>query len=99
MEAMGENGRAARAVCGGVGNGVHVVHIIFRDSGPGLSEDAARRLFEPYFSTKTTGTGLGLAICRIASREMGGDDSQERRGRARHGGDADAAEGPSAGRD
>jgi PAS domain S-box-containing protein len=74
MEAMGENGAELRVRCAEAEeNGVRVVHIVFRDSGPGLSADAAQRLFEPYFSTKTTGTGLGLAICRTLSREMGGD--------------------------
>jgi len=74
MEAMGENGAELRVRCAeGVEDGVGVVHIVFHDSGPGLSEDAAQRLFEPYFSTKTTGTGLGLAICRTLSREMGGE--------------------------
>ncbi|MCK5712537.1 MAG: sensor histidine kinase [Hyphomicrobiaceae bacterium] len=38
-----------------------------------MSDEAAEKLFEPYFSTKTTGTGLGLAICRSLSQEMGGD--------------------------
>jgi two-component system, sensor histidine kinase FlrB len=32
------------------------------DSGPGLPEDVRRRMFEPFFSTKSSGTGLGLAI-------------------------------------
>lgn len=32
------------------------------DRGPGLSEEASRRLFEPYFSTKSEGTGLGMAL-------------------------------------
>jgi len=50
-----------------------VVRLTFRDTGPGLSEEAGRKLFEPYFSTKTTGTGLGLAICRQLSHAMGGD--------------------------
>ena len=50
-----------------------LVRIRFRDVGPGLSAEAAGRLFEPYFSTKTTGTGLGLAISRTLAREMGGD--------------------------
>lgn len=44
-----------------------------RDDGPGIPEEAQPRLFEPYFSTKTTGTGLGLAICRRIVRDMGGE--------------------------
>jgi signal transduction histidine kinase len=32
------------------------------DTGVGMDEDALARVFEPYFSTKTTGTGLGLPI-------------------------------------
>ena len=31
------------------------------DDGPGLSEEAERRLFEPFFSTKGMGRGLGLS--------------------------------------
>jgi two-component system nitrogen regulation sensor histidine kinase NtrY len=49
------------------------IRVSFRDTGPGLSDEAVEKLFEPYFSTKTTGTGLGLAICRSLSQEMGGD--------------------------
>ncbi len=48
------------------------VVVTVRDHGPGLSSEAAERLFEPYFSTKTTGTGLGLAICRTLVEDMGG---------------------------
>jgi two-component system nitrogen regulation sensor histidine kinase NtrY len=36
------------------------------DTGTGLSPEVRRRLFEPYFSTKSSGTGLGLAIARRA---------------------------------
>jgi len=34
------------------------------DSGPGMTDDARRRIFDPYFTTKPDGTGLGLAICK-----------------------------------
>ncbi len=37
-----------------------------RDTGEGLLPEVRRRLFEPYFSTKSSGTGLGLAIMRRA---------------------------------
>jgi signal transduction histidine kinase len=32
------------------------------DTGVGLTEEECRRLFTPYFTTRTHGTGLGLAI-------------------------------------
>lgn len=34
------------------------------DDGPGMSEDAQARLFEPFFTTESAGTGLGLYIAR-----------------------------------
>jgi signal transduction histidine kinase len=34
------------------------------DTGVGMDEEAQRRIFEPYFSTKATGTGLGLTIAK-----------------------------------
>ena len=42
------------------------------DDGPGIPDDVLPRLFEPYFSTKTSGTGLGLAICKRAVEDLGG---------------------------
>ena len=41
-----------------------VVTLEVRDTGVGMDEQALARVFEPYFSTKTTGTGLGLPIAR-----------------------------------
>jgi nitrogen fixation/metabolism regulation signal transduction histidine kinase len=40
------------------------VALLVNDTGVGMDEDALARVFEPYFSTKTTGTGLGLPIAR-----------------------------------
>lgn len=34
------------------------------DSGAGIAQDHAERLFEAFFTTKKSGMGMGLAICR-----------------------------------
>jgi signal transduction histidine kinase len=43
-----------------------------RDTGAGMDKEALARVFEPYFSTKTTGTGLGLPIARRNVELSGG---------------------------
>ncbi|MFL6246574.1 MAG: ATP-binding protein [Thermoanaerobaculia bacterium] len=48
------------------------VVIAVEDSGPGVAPELLPKIFDPYFSTKTTGTGLGLAIARKAVEEHGG---------------------------
>jgi len=42
------------------------------DDGPGVPDDVRDKLFDPYFTTKTSGTGLGLAICRRLVEAHGG---------------------------
>ena len=42
------------------------------DTGTGISPETQRRIFEPYFTTKTKGAGLGLAICRRIIEAHGG---------------------------
>lgn len=38
------------------------VHLTVEDNGPGFSDEALRRAFQPFATTKANGTGLGLAI-------------------------------------
>ncbi len=43
------------------------------DSGAGIEDvETKHRLFEPYFTTRSSGTGLGLAICRRIVEAHGG---------------------------
>ncbi len=67
-EACGASGRVA-AACSREGE-----RVVFRveDDGPGVTEEAVSKLFDPYFTTKSSGTGLGLAICRRIVEAHGG---------------------------
>jgi C4-dicarboxylate-specific signal transduction histidine kinase len=48
--------------------------IRIRDEGHGISKDAQKQIFQPYFTTKDHGTGLGLFVCRhITKNSLGGD--------------------------
>ena len=61
------------------------VAIRITDTGFGMDEEALARVFEPYFSTKTTGTGLGLPIARRNIELSGGTiavESEKGRGTA-----------------
>jgi two-component system nitrogen regulation sensor histidine kinase NtrY len=49
------------------------VAIEIHDSGPGLSEQARRSLFQPTISFKKRGMGLGLSIARKSVLLLGGD--------------------------
>ncbi len=42
------------------------------DTGRGISRENLSKIFEPYFTTKSTGTGLGLAIAHNIIEAMGG---------------------------
>jgi nitrogen fixation/metabolism regulation signal transduction histidine kinase len=61
------------------------VAIRVEDTGIGMDAEALGRVFEPYFSTKTTGTGLGLPIARRNIEVSGGQievESEKGRGTA-----------------
>ncbi|HEV2752179.1 MAG TPA: ATP-binding protein [Gemmatimonadales bacterium] len=40
------------------------VRLSVRDAGVGFEPDAAKRLFDPFYTTKDDGMGMGLSVCR-----------------------------------
>ena len=60
--------------------GKHVVFTV-TDSGPGISEEAIKHLFDKFYQADTTrkeeGNGLGLALVKRILTIVGGDISAE----------------------
>jgi len=48
------------------------IKLIFQDHGTGIPPEHISRIFDPYFSSKSTGTGLGLAISYSIIKNHGG---------------------------
>lgn len=48
------------------------VRLQVQDSGPGISADNLKRVFDPFFTTRARGTGLGLSIARRMVESYGG---------------------------
>jgi two-component system nitrogen regulation sensor histidine kinase NtrY len=70
LQAMADGGKLTVSVAQDSSGGTVALRVA--DTGPGLDPEVRRRLFEPYFSTKSSGTGLGLAIARRAVEAHGG---------------------------
>jgi signal transduction histidine kinase len=60
---------AARRMC----------RVVVADTGPGISSDVMRRIFEPFVTDKARGTGLGLAVSYRIVRDHDGNLTAENR--------------------
>jgi PAS domain S-box-containing protein len=49
------------------------VHVRISDTGPGVSQEQLRNLFDPFYTSSTTGLGLGLTLCHFIMNEHGGN--------------------------
>jgi signal transduction histidine kinase len=51
-----------------------VIRVVLSDTGSGIPPENLAKVFEPFFTTRSSsgGTGLGLAIARRITREHGG---------------------------
>jgi C4-dicarboxylate-specific signal transduction histidine kinase len=48
------------------------VLVAVRDSGPGIDPENIERVFEAFYTTKSSGVGMGLSICRSIIDAQGG---------------------------
>jgi signal transduction histidine kinase len=82
-QAMGDSGRidvsadtqhltTPRAFSAGELESGSYARIAVSDAGPGFGAEVAKRLFEPFFTTRPAGTGLGLATVRKIVRDHDG---------------------------
>jgi signal transduction histidine kinase len=77
-EAAATGGGAGRVVLIGEGAAAGFARIAVEDDGPGVPEEAAGKLFVPFYSTKDGGTGIGLALVAKIALLHGGAVTFER---------------------
>ncbi|MDB6145002.1 MAG: fixL 2 [Pseudomonas sp.] len=66
-----DEGNRRLTVTSSVQNDDRVV-VTIEDTGPGVSAENADKIFNAFFTTKTTGMGMGLAICRSIMNAQSG---------------------------
>jgi C4-dicarboxylate-specific signal transduction histidine kinase len=83
VEAMGSVEAGARELSISTEQDQTGVLVAVRDSGPGVDPTQLERIFEAFYTTKSSGTGMGLSICRSIVAAHGGRfwaDANEPRG-------------------
>jgi nitrogen-specific signal transduction histidine kinase len=51
---------------------------LISDQGPGFEKGGLKKIFRPFYTTKSSGTGLGLSICQKIVTAHGGEIRAER---------------------
>jgi len=75
LDAMGAGGTLQVVVETGLSDGGSpVIRVVLSDTGSGIPPENLAKVFEPFFTTRSSsgGTGLGLAIARRITQEHGG---------------------------
>jgi two-component system sensor kinase FixL len=72
IEAMRDSERRELSVSTVVENEDEVM-VVVEDTGPGISDEIADQLFQPFVTTKAGGMGIGLSICKRIVEAHGGD--------------------------
>jgi two-component system, LuxR family, sensor kinase FixL len=49
------------------------ITLMIQDNGKGFKPSEAKRIFDPFYTTKESGIGLGLSICKSVVETHGGD--------------------------
>jgi len=83
VEAMGSVEAAARELLISTAQDHTGVRVAVRDSGPGIDPTYLERVFEAFYTTKSSGMGMGLSVCRSIIDAHGGRlwaDANEPRG-------------------
>ena len=71
IEAMADSSQRKLTVSTSTGEDEFVT-IRVADTGPGISSENIKQLFNPFFTTKAQGMGVGLSICRTIVEAHGG---------------------------
>jgi signal transduction histidine kinase len=71
-EAMGLVEEGARDLLISTEQGQAGVRVVVRDTGPGIDSAHLDRVFDAFYTTKSSGTGMGLSICRSIIDAHGG---------------------------
>ena len=72
LEAMAETKGKRELTIHSENRGDSEIQVSVADTGSGVPDEIASKVFDPFFSTKSQGTGMGLALCRTIIEEHDG---------------------------